>query len=208
MWFTYLYSSLIPIGGIITAVGLCLYYWVDKYNLLRRASVPSNIAGELSIDAMSLLDFILILKPTGELIFDFQLRDSAQISSVIMLILGIIYVLLPKNEMLQYFHEEKFRNEEKKYSEVEFLFKETYQTLHPIYSFKKENQDRITTNFQIVESILTGIANIPLNKEIEQNSWTDIVSPDRLKEAAGDLKSLVRHIIPQSRRSNRVSIKE
>ena len=45
MWFTYLYLSLIPIGTAITIVGLIIYYWVDKYNLLRRASVPSNIAG-------------------------------------------------------------------------------------------------------------------------------------------------------------------
>ena len=45
MWFTYLYMSLIPIGVAITIVGLIFYYWVDKYNLLRRASVPSNIAG-------------------------------------------------------------------------------------------------------------------------------------------------------------------
>ena len=66
MWFTYLYLSLIPIGAAITIVGLILYYWVDKYNLLRRASVPSNIAGELSLYSMELLDLTLIFKPVGE----------------------------------------------------------------------------------------------------------------------------------------------
>ena len=45
MWFTYLYDSLVPLGGLISAIGLSLYYWVDKYNLLRRSSVNSNIAG-------------------------------------------------------------------------------------------------------------------------------------------------------------------
>ena len=45
MWFTYLYSSLIPLGGWLALVGLCIYYWVDKYNLLRRSSVNSQISG-------------------------------------------------------------------------------------------------------------------------------------------------------------------
>lgn len=39
LWFTYLYSTLIPIGAFISILGLGLYYWVDKYNLLRVNSV-------------------------------------------------------------------------------------------------------------------------------------------------------------------------
>lgn len=137
MWFTYLYLSLIPIGAAITIVGLILYYWVDKYNLLRRASVPSNIAGELSLYSMELLDLTLIFKPVGEIIFDAQLRDTVPTPSIIMAVLGIIYLVLPTDKILQFLHDEKFKNEEKKYSDVEPFFKETYQTLHPIYSFKK-----------------------------------------------------------------------
>jgi hypothetical protein len=45
MWFTYLYDSLIPFGACLSLFGLSLYYWVDKYNLLRRSSVNSNVAG-------------------------------------------------------------------------------------------------------------------------------------------------------------------
>jgi len=65
MWFTYLYSSLIPLGAFFSAIGLSLYYWIDKYNLLRRSSVNSNISGELSLFSMKLLDFTLICKPIG-----------------------------------------------------------------------------------------------------------------------------------------------
>lgn len=39
MWFTFLYASLIPMGAFLTAIGIGLYYWVDKYNLLRRSSL-------------------------------------------------------------------------------------------------------------------------------------------------------------------------
>jgi hypothetical protein len=65
MWFTYLYDSLIPFGACLSILGLSLYYWVDKYNLLRRSSVNSNIAGELSLFSMKLLDFTLLFKPLG-----------------------------------------------------------------------------------------------------------------------------------------------
>jgi hypothetical protein len=39
MWFTFLYVTLIPIGAFLSLVGLWIYYWVDKYNLLRRSKV-------------------------------------------------------------------------------------------------------------------------------------------------------------------------
>lgn len=39
MWFTFLYATLVPIGAFISLVGIFLYYWVDKYTLLRKSSL-------------------------------------------------------------------------------------------------------------------------------------------------------------------------
>ena len=39
VWFTYLYYSVIPGGVIIILAGLILFYWVDKFTLLRRSSI-------------------------------------------------------------------------------------------------------------------------------------------------------------------------
>lgn len=86
---------------------------------------------------MKLLDFTLICKPIGEILFDSQIRESYCLSSIIMASIGLIYLLSPTDEFLEFFHNEKFNNEEKPYSEVEKNFKETYQTLHPIFSQKK-----------------------------------------------------------------------
>jgi hypothetical protein len=104
MWFTFLYSSLIPMGAFLSIFGLCFYYWIDKYNLLRRSSVNSAIAGELSLFSMKLLDFTLLCKPLGEIIFDSQIRDSYCISSIIMSALAILYLILPIDDFLNYFH--------------------------------------------------------------------------------------------------------
>jgi len=65
VWFTFLYMTLIPIGGLISCLGLIFYYWIDKYNLLRRSSLRSYVSGELVHLTMSLLDFTLILRCAG-----------------------------------------------------------------------------------------------------------------------------------------------
>jgi hypothetical protein len=104
MWFTYLYTSLIPVGACLSVIGMCLYYWVDKYNLLRRSSVNSNIAGELSLFSMKLLDFTLFCKPIGEILFDSQIRSSYCISSVVMAILALGYLAMPMDTVLEFFH--------------------------------------------------------------------------------------------------------
>jgi hypothetical protein len=57
-------------------IGLSLFYWIDKYNLLRKSCVLENVSSHISLKAMTLLDFTLILKPIGELIFDSQIRTG------------------------------------------------------------------------------------------------------------------------------------
>jgi hypothetical protein len=76
MWFTFLYASLIPIGSFFSVLGLALYYWVDKYNLLRKSSLARNISGDMAVLSLKLLDFTLVLKPGGEIIFDYLIRHK------------------------------------------------------------------------------------------------------------------------------------
>ena len=78
MWFTFLYATLIPSGAFFTIVGLGLYYWVDKFNLIKRSSVGHEISGDLAVVSLKLLDFTLILKPIGEMIFDRSIRNGVQ----------------------------------------------------------------------------------------------------------------------------------
>jgi hypothetical protein len=47
MWFTFLYMTIIPVGAIFSCIGLVAYYWIDKYNLLRRSSIHGLVSGDL-----------------------------------------------------------------------------------------------------------------------------------------------------------------
>jgi hypothetical protein len=65
VWFAYLYASIIPGGAVLIAVGVSIFYWVDKRVLLRFSSINENVSGSLSIRSMKLLDATLILRGIG-----------------------------------------------------------------------------------------------------------------------------------------------
>jgi hypothetical protein len=46
-------------------IGLILYYWVDKYNFLRRSVLKSGISGKMTILGLKSLDATLFLTYAG-----------------------------------------------------------------------------------------------------------------------------------------------
>lgn len=112
MWFVFLYSTLLPVGAMISVVGLGLYYWVDKYNLLRRSKIEGNVSSAFVQTSLLLLDFILILKPIGSIIFDEHLRNkSYELSDIILICIGFLYMVIPKNRIIIFFNKEYFKPE-------------------------------------------------------------------------------------------------
>jgi hypothetical protein len=134
IWFTYLYATLIPFGAFLTFIGLGTYYWVDKVNLLRRSSRTENISGKLAIKTLRMLDITLILPPIGAMIFDSQIRDGWDASSIVFICVAFVYIVLPMNDILEYFHEEKFELDRHSYTKIKHKFNETYMTLNPLSS--------------------------------------------------------------------------
>lgn len=134
MWFTFLYSTLTPVGAIITIFGLIVYYWVDKYNLLRRSSINRQISGKLIQSSLNLLDLTLFFKPIGSVIFDKQLRNQSLASTIVMICIGAIYVILPKNKLIKFFDNEKFRQHQLTYKDLKKfpILTQTYNTEHPV----------------------------------------------------------------------------
>ena len=101
MWFTFLYSTLVPIGAFISVIGIGIYYWVDKYNLLRRSSFSSEVQGKLVFTSMNLLDFTLVLNMIGSLLFDRQIRKEHFTSTIVLLSISVVYLLCPKKRLFE-----------------------------------------------------------------------------------------------------------
>ena len=115
MWFTSLYSSLIPFGAFVSFFGISAYYWVDRYNLQRRSHLKYEVSGQMINFALKLLDVSLLLRPAGEILFDEQLRDGFRISSIVMLCVAAVYQVLPMNKILEKIEKEDFKLSDKKY---------------------------------------------------------------------------------------------
>ena len=60
MWFTFFYSPVIPLGTFWSLLGLIVYYWVDKYNVLRRRTIKESISKDLTFEMIELLEYIII----------------------------------------------------------------------------------------------------------------------------------------------------
>ena len=136
MWFVFLYSTLLPIGAIISVLGLFFYYWVDKYNLTKRSKVHGKVSGHFMRTSLRLLDLVLIFKPLGSIIFDTHLRDNYYMpSDIIMICIAFVYIIVPKTKLIKFFNYEYFRPEQKRYSEIKYRFEhENYYTHHPLFS--------------------------------------------------------------------------
>ncbi len=75
MWFTFLYSQLIPLGSFLVLIGLVLYYWVDKYNFLRKSAVNTRVSGKMAILGLKSLDATFFLCPAGQFLFSLLIRN-------------------------------------------------------------------------------------------------------------------------------------
>jgi hypothetical protein len=134
MWFTFLYSTLLPIGSVITMFGLSIYYWVDKYNLLRRSSINRQVSGKLIHTSLNLLDLALLFRPIGSIIFDLHLRNECLPSTIVMAVIGLLYVVAPKNKILSFLDNERFRQHSLKFKDLKKfpIYTQTYHTEHPV----------------------------------------------------------------------------
>jgi hypothetical protein len=138
VWFSYLYASIIPGGAVLIAMGICVFYWVDKRVLLRFSSINENVSGSLSIRSMKLLDVTLILRALGEIIFDSQIRTGVTWESYVCLSVAVVYCCLPMDSLLALFHGEKFRSDPKPYCDAKKEFVETYYSLNPLFFHFRE----------------------------------------------------------------------
>ena len=78
VWFTFLYGNTIPVGILYSILGLSLYYWIDKYNVMRRRTVNESLAKEVSIEMIEMLELTLIYCGIGDITMSYLLFGTVQ----------------------------------------------------------------------------------------------------------------------------------
>lgn len=76
MWFTFLYGTAIPLGIFFSMFGLSIYYYIDKYNLLRRRTIKDNLGKDLSVEMIEFLELILIFEGIGSITMSLTLNGT------------------------------------------------------------------------------------------------------------------------------------
>ena len=69
MWFTFLYCSCIPMGTLWSMIGLSIYFYADKHNVVVRRTIKESISKDLSIEMIENLEMILIWYTFGNFWF-------------------------------------------------------------------------------------------------------------------------------------------
>jgi hypothetical protein len=95
MWFTFLYGSAIPLGIFFSMVGLTIYYYVDKYNFVRRRTVKESLGKDLSIEMIEMLEMIILFNGFGSLTMAMNLFGECHWQDITILVVAILYAALP-----------------------------------------------------------------------------------------------------------------
>lgn len=136
MFFTAFFTTYIPWGSLISAIGLILYYWVSKFNLLRRCSTYQDIDYGLNDEMNDQLVFFIPLLTIGNFIINYKLNNqkSFDLIQLITLILSVLNVFLPSQDLNSFIFPLPDNDENVSYSESKDKFDVNYDQSNPMTS--------------------------------------------------------------------------
>ena len=92
------YGFITPLATPTLILSFCILYWVDKYNLFRRFSVPIDFSFELTNKIVTAFEISMFLFAGSHFVWDLSIHyDSSKkyrILSFVSPILALIYILL------------------------------------------------------------------------------------------------------------------
>ena len=122
MWFTFLYGRLIPISYTFSFFGILIYYWVDKYVVIKNRCIKEEIGIELSLHMLDMLSFILFFFTAGNTYFYYDILGYIPTIKYLTLSLAILYVIMPQEKLNELFFKIDEPDEVKEYDEATLHF--------------------------------------------------------------------------------------
>ncbi|KAM3146261.1 hypothetical protein pb186bvf_001606 [Paramecium bursaria] len=137
---TFFFAPLVPIGIVFSAVGLFLYYWVQKYLLTRRYSIPPEESAQLNTDILESLDFAPILLAAGQLWLDHMFANNGAIYIIdyVSIALAGMEIILPTYKLSKYTYEKDDVSSDLKFEACESEFLTDYDRINPITQEKSK----------------------------------------------------------------------
>jgi hypothetical protein len=95
MYISIFYSPVVPIGLFITIVGFSVFYWVEKYVILRKKSIKNQLSIYVSLEMTEYLEFVISIYAISNLLFKMNLSEFSPMWLIVGTIMGFVYSILP-----------------------------------------------------------------------------------------------------------------
>ncbi|KRX04111.1 hypothetical protein PPERSA_08326 [Pseudocohnilembus persalinus] len=132
MWFTFFYSPAIPLGLFLSLINLVYYYFIDSYNVFNRRTIKETLSQQVSIEMIENLEMIIIWYSIGNITFSYLLFGDVDLLGWVLLGIGVVYALLPMQEINEWLFPLERIAEVKKFDEAELVFTTNYDRQNPI----------------------------------------------------------------------------
>jgi hypothetical protein len=96
---TLVYAPILPFGVIVSAVGLFIGYWTDKFMLLRKHSRPTRMSSELSELMTKLIPLAIFLYSLTNFYFILVLNEDQSLPAFVWMLICAGMVILPVESM-------------------------------------------------------------------------------------------------------------
>eukprot|EP01017_Pseudomicrothorax_dubius_P045019 TRINITY_DN770_c0_g2_i1.p1 TRINITY_DN770_c0_g2~~TRINITY_DN770_c0_g2_i1.p1 ORF type:complete len:296 (-),score=22.33 TRINITY_DN770_c0_g2_i1:21-908(-) len=138
LYFAGFFMALYPAGLLFTIVEIFLRYWIDKFVLLRRSSMPTPIGKRLSSEILGKLEYLPLIVMAGYFIVLTVVNSKGFALDGIALIISLVYILIPKNSFVRNTCCNEQRIPKRKcaipYSQARLSFINDYDLLNPVTS--------------------------------------------------------------------------
>jgi len=136
------FAPALPMGLVISIIGLIINYWVDKWTLLRRNALPISLDHALNTYMLRLLEWVGFMFAIGNLLFAMTLKtfDGSSVFSnvysiliVLTLMLSLMHIIFPLERLNAEFFRVKLDSRlHYTYDEARVLFPTDYDIENPV----------------------------------------------------------------------------
>ncbi|CAD8108585.1 unnamed protein product [Paramecium sonneborni] len=134
-WLTLFFAPIIPISILFGLIGLILYYWIQKYLLLRRNCKPPFQSSHLDREMLSLLDLSPLLLSTMQFLIDYSFHSTqlCQTINVASLVISGLELIIPTYRIHRILYKDIYEEEEQvRYEDIYMKLPTDYDRTNPL----------------------------------------------------------------------------
>ncbi|KAL4498327.1 hypothetical protein ABPG72_013133 [Tetrahymena utriculariae] len=141
MYITIFYSPAVPLGLFFSLIGIFMYFWVQKYILLRMKSVEKQISVKLSIEMTEYLEYVISIYAVSNALFKWQTVGGFPTLQIVGAVIGFVYSVLPIQLFVDKVFDADNDDEECPYYKAKHQFVTTYSRTNPVTAFNYIDND-------------------------------------------------------------------